>query len=57
MKIHGMTGLTLEKTPHREESRTGKTGKATECFWGVLSTIVLRGGESPLQGEGIDGST
>ena len=25
--------------------------------WGVLSGIVLRGGESPLQGEGPDGST
>ena len=24
---------------------------------GVLSSIVLRGGESPLQGEGLDGST
>jgi len=27
------------------------------CEWGVLSGIVLRGGESPLQGEGPDGST
>ncbi len=27
------------------------------CEWGVLSGIVLSGGESPLQGEGPDGST
>ena len=31
--------------------------KAAICLWGVLSSIVLRGGESPLQGEGLDGST
>ena len=27
------------------------------CRWGVLSGIVLRDGESPLHGEGPDGST
>ena len=27
------------------------------CSWGVLSGIVLGGGESPLPGEGPDGST
>ena len=32
-------------------------GKPTACGGGVLSRIVLGGGESPLQGEGRDGST
>jgi hypothetical protein len=32
-------------------------GKPAGCGWGVVSSIVLRGGESPLQGEGLDGST
>jgi hypothetical protein len=31
--------------------------KAAICFWGVLSGTVLRGRESPPQGEGPDGST
>ena len=31
--------------------------KAAICPWGVLSGIVLGGGESPLPGEGPDGST
>ena len=33
------------------------SGKVAVCEWGVLSGIVLSGGESPLQGEGPDGST
>src|SRR5437588_11741585 len=32
-------------------------GKPAGYGWGVLSRIVLGGGESPLQGEGRDGST
>ena len=32
-------------------------GKPAVCGWGVVSSIVLRGGESPPQGEGLDGST
>ena len=31
--------------------------KAAICPWGVLSGRVLGGGESPLPGEGPDGST
>jgi hypothetical protein len=31
--------------------------ETTISSWGVLSGIVLGGGESPLQGEGPDGST
>jgi len=31
--------------------------KAAICLWGVLSGILLGGGESPLHGEGPDGST
>ncbi len=40
----------------RERSRQADRSLAV-CEWGVLSSIVLRGGESPLQGEGLDGST
>jgi hypothetical protein len=32
-------------------------GKPTACGGGVVSRIVLSGGESPLHGEGRDGST
>jgi hypothetical protein len=32
-------------------------GKPAVCGWGVVSSIVLSGGESPLHGEGLDGST
>ncbi len=32
-------------------------GKPAGCVWGVLSSVVLGGGESPLHGEGLDGST
>ena len=32
-------------------------GKPTVCGGGVVSSGVLSGGESPLQGEGLDGST
>src|SRR6266516_5075148 len=32
-------------------------GKPAGCGWGVVSSRVLGGGESPLQGEGLDGST
>src|SRR5712691_12149833 len=32
-------------------------GKPAGCGWGVVSSVVLGGGESPLQGEGLDGST
>src|SRR5207244_10557759 len=32
-------------------------GQPTACGGGVVSRRVLRGGESPLQGEGRDGST
>jgi len=31
--------------------------KVVNCLRVVLSSIVLSGGESPLQGEGLDGST
>jgi hypothetical protein len=36
---------------------TDKVGGNSISTRGVLSSIVLRGGESPLQGEGLDGST
>ena len=32
-------------------------GKPAGCGWGVVASVVLRGGESPPQGEGLDGST
>src|SRR5512134_2117932 len=32
-------------------------GKPAGCGWGVVSSVVLGGGESPLPGEGLDGST
>src|SRR5438309_10195910 len=32
-------------------------GQPTVCGWGVVASVVFRGGESPLQGEGLDGST
>ena len=32
-------------------------GKPAISVWGVLSRIVLGGGESPSHGEGLDGST
>ena len=34
-----------------------KREESARSDWGVLSSIILRGGESPLQGEGLDGST
>ena len=34
-----------------------ETGRDAICPWGVLSGIVLSGGESPPHGEGPDGST
>jgi hypothetical protein len=42
-----------------QSGRRGSTveGKAPVCVWGVVSSIVLGGGESPLHGEGLDGST
>ena len=33
------------------------TGTPAVCAWGVVSSRVCSGGESPLQGEGLDGST
>jgi hypothetical protein len=33
------------------------TGTPAVCVWGVVSSVVLRGGESPPHGEGLDGST
>ena len=46
----------LEPKPWSENPATG--GRvAAKCPWGVLSGIVLGGGESPLPGEGLDGST
>src|SRR5207249_251431 len=37
--------------------RVRSQGKPTVCGWGVVSSLVLRGGESPPHGEGLDGST
>jgi hypothetical protein len=46
----------LEPKPLSENHATG--GRvAAKCPWGVLSGIVLGGGESLLHGEGPDGST
>jgi hypothetical protein len=33
------------------------TGTPAVCGWGVVSRVVLCGGESPPHGEGLDGST
>jgi hypothetical protein len=32
-------------------------GKPAVDVWGVVASVVLSGGESPPQGEGLDGST
>jgi hypothetical protein len=49
-------GTRLEPKALSENHAPG--GRATAISpWGVLSGIVLGGGESPLQGEGPDGST
>ena len=55
-------GTRLEPTllweNHAPGGREGRlTGPSATCPWGVLSGIVLSGGESPPQGEGPDGST
>jgi len=50
------TIATLESTVLSENHAPGGPETATRP-WGVLSGIVLRGGESPPQGEGPDGST
>ena len=47
---------TLEPNTRLENHDPGGW-EATTRPWGVLSGIVLGGGESPLQGEGPDGST
>jgi hypothetical protein len=41
----------------RQAEKYCKKGKPAVCVWGVVSRIVLGGGESPLHGEGLDGST
>jgi hypothetical protein len=46
----------LESNALSENHDPGRP-KAAICPWGVLSGIVLGGGESPLHGEGPDGST
>jgi hypothetical protein len=46
---------TLEPNPRLENHDPGGRDAATRP-WGVLSGIVLGGGESPLPGEGPDGS-
>lgn len=50
------TIATLESTVLSENHAPGGPETATRP-WGVLSGIVLGGGESPLHGEGPDGST
>jgi hypothetical protein len=49
-------GTRLEPQALPENHAPGGRATATRP-WGVLSGIVLGGGESPLQGEGPDGST
>jgi hypothetical protein len=49
-------GTNLEPTILPENHVPGGRKAATNP-WGVLSDIVLGGGESPLHGEGSDGST
>ena len=49
-------GTTLEPDALAENPVSGGRETATNP-WGVLSGIVLGGGESPLHGEGPDGST
>lgn len=49
-------GTTLQPDALAENHAPGGRETATNP-WGVLSGIVLGGGESPLQGEGPDGST
>ncbi len=39
----------------RERCRQA-SGRLAVCEWGGLSSVVLGGGESPLPGEGLDGS-
>jgi len=46
----------LESTVSSENHAPGRPETAI-CPWGVLSGILLGGGESPPQGEGPDGST
>ena len=41
---------------HRERFRQVR-GMRAVYDWGGLSSVVLGGGESPLHGEGLDGST
>src|SRR5438309_8845828 len=53
---------TMLEPAHRCGPRPGRwrstvIGKAHRMRRGVLSRVVLGGGESPLQGEGRDGST
>ena len=50
------TIATLESTVASENHAPGRPEMAAYP-WGVLSGIVLGGGESPLHGEGPDGST
>jgi len=55
-------GSILEPTLlERNHGKGGRVDLATDqdaiCPWGVLSSIVLSGGESPPHGEGPDGST
>ena len=40
-----------------ESGNRERPGRRKPMLRGVLSSIVLRDGESPLQGEGLDGST
>jgi hypothetical protein len=49
-------GTELEPTLLWENHEPGGRVTATS-FWGVLSGVVLGGGESPPHGEGPDGST
>ena len=57
---YGMDSLKLEcaraEVTYREAFRQA-FGMLAVCEWGGLSSVVLRGGESPPHGEGLDGST
>lgn len=47
----------LEKNHEKGGRADSVTDPGATCSWGVLSGIVLSGGESPPHGEGPDGST
>ena len=50
-------GTDVSRRTRGEEGGEGlATGTPTVCGWGVVSSVVLGGGESPPHGAGLDGS-